>query len=147
MITPFPVLIRPSPQAAVLVGTIHALAAVAVFAALPTVAALICILGLTVSAIVQVGGLLQWRRSSVRELALRPDGGAAWREGDGVWHVAQTVSGGVLAPWLLVIGLQGPGGRFRSLLVLPDALTGESLRALRVWLRWRPQRHRPADAA
>lgn len=104
-------------------------------------------LGLAVSAGVQVGGSLQWWRSSVRELTLRPDGGAAWREGDDTWHVAQKVSGGVLAPWFMVIGLQESGRSLRPLLVLPDALTSESLRELRVWLRWRPQPRRPAEVS
>jgi hypothetical protein len=141
------VLIRPSPLGAILVGAIHALAAVAVFAVLPAVAALICMLGLAISAGVHVGGLLQWWRGSVREITLRPDGGAAWRAGDGTWHSARTVSGGVLAPWLMVIGLNETGGSLRTLLVLPDALASESLRELRVWLKWRPQPRRPMDGS
>lgn len=136
-------LIRPSPLGALSIGTLHALAAYAGSAALPAAAALICAVGIALSAGVHVGGVLQWGRDSVRELTLRPDGSVAWRDGNGSWHVAHEVTGGVLAPWLMVIGLKEMGRRLRPLLVLPDALAGESLRELRVWLRWRPQPRRP----
>jgi hypothetical protein len=128
----------------VLLGAIHALAACAAFVALPVVPALVCAAGIALSAGVCVSGTLQWSRDSVRELALRPDGGVAWRGGDDAWHVAPEVSGGVLAPWLMVIGLKEDGRSLQPLLVLPDALDDEDRRELRVWLRWRPQTRRPA---
>jgi Membrane-bound toxin component of toxin-antitoxin system len=138
------VLIRPSPLGAALVGTLHAFAAGAVFVALPLAAAAICVLGLALSAAVLLGEMLQWRRDAVRELSLRPDGGATWRDGDGVWHVAADVSGGVVAPWLIVIGLKENGRRRLPVALLPDALEGEARRELQVWLRWRP--HPRGDA-
>jgi len=122
-------------------GAIHALAACAAFAALPLVPALICATGVALSAGVQVGRSLQWRRDSVRELKLRPDGGVAWRVGDGTWHTAPEVSGGTLAPWLMVIGLKEDGRRLQPLLVLPDSLDGDQLRELRIWVRWGRQAH------
>ena len=138
------VLIHPSPLGAVLVGTAHALAACAVFVALPAVAALVCALGVALSAGVHLGGVLQWWRNSVRELMVQPNGEAAWRDGDGAWHVAREVTGGVLAPWLTVIGLKEDGRSLQPLLLLPDAVEGDALRELRVWLRWRPQPRRGA---
>ena len=136
--------IHPSPLGAVLLGAMHALAACAAFVVLPMVPALVCAAGIALSAGVYVSGTLQWSRTSVRELTLRPDGGVSWRSGDGAWHVAPEVSGGVLAPWLIVIGLKEDGRSLQPLLVLPDALDGEDLRELRVWLRWRPQTRRRA---
>jgi Membrane-bound toxin component of toxin-antitoxin system len=115
------------------------LAACAALVALPAVAALICVLGVALSAGACVSAVLQWSRDSVRELALRPDGGAAWLGRDGSWHVAQEVTGAVIAPWLAVIGLKEDGRRMRRLLVMPDAMQGEAFRELRVWLRWRPR--------
>ena len=131
-------LIRPSPLGATLVGAVHAAAAGAVIAVLPGVAALVCTVGLALSATVHVGAVLQWWRSSVRELALRPDGAAAWREADGSWHTAGEVAGAALASWLIAIGLKEDGGRLRPMLLLPDALEPAARRELRVWLRWRP---------
>jgi hypothetical protein len=139
-----PVLIRPSPLGAALVGTLHALAAGAAFVALPVAAAAICAVGLALSACVFLGGLLQWRRDAVRELLLRPDGAATWRDGDGVWHVTADVSGGVVAPWLIVIGLKENGRRRLPVALLPDALEDAARRELQVWLRWRP--HPRGDA-
>jgi toxin CptA len=134
-----PVLIRPSPLGAALAGALHALAAVAVFVALPVAAAVICVLGLALSMIVLLGEMLQWRRSAVRELMLRPDGSAVWRDGDGDWHVAAHVSGAVVAPWLMVIGLKEAGRSRLPLALLPDAMEDAARRELRVWLRWRPR--------
>lgn len=125
-------------------GTLHAFAAGAVFVALPVAAAAICVLGLALSAAVLLGEMLQWRRDAVRELSLRPDGGATWRDGDGVWHGAADVSGGVVAPWLIVIGLKENGRRRLPLALLPDALEDAARRELQVWLRWRP--HSRGDA-
>ena len=122
-----------------LLGVVHALAACAALVALPAPAAWVCVLGVALSAGVHIAGALQWSRESVRELALRPEGDAAWRDREGLWHVARGVTGGVVAPWLAVIGLKEDGHRVRPLLLMPDAVTGEALRELRVWLRWRPQ--------
>jgi len=120
-------------------GAIHALAACAPFVALPMMPALLVAIGVALSAAVHIGRALQWRRDAVRELRLRPDGGVAWRVGDGTWHAAADVTGGVLAPWMIVVGLKEVGRRRRPLLVLPDALDGDGFRELRLWLRWRPQ--------
>lgn len=132
-------LIRPSLLGAALAVTLHALAAVAVFVALPAAAAVICVLGLALSTAVVLGEVLQWRRGAVRELVLRPDGGAAWRDGDGDWHVAAYVSGGAAAPWLMVIGLKEARRSLVPLALLPDAMDEAARRELRVWLRWRPR--------
>jgi hypothetical protein len=115
------------------------LAACAALVALPAVGALVCVLGVALSAGASIGAVLQWSRDSVCEVVLRPDGGAAWRERDGSWHVAQEVTGGVIAPWLAVIGLKEDGRRMRRLLLMRDAMRGEAFRELRVWLRWRPR--------
>jgi len=141
---PSAVLIRPSPLGAISIGTAHALAAYAVFATLPALGASICALGIAISVGVHMGGALQWWRSSVHELRLQPDGGAAWRDGDGAWHVAHDVTGGALAPWLMVVGLKEAGRSLQPLLVLPDTLADRSRRELRIWLRWRPHIRRPA---
>lgn len=120
------------------------MAAGAAFVALPAVPAAICAVGVALSAIVQVGRSLQWRRDSVRELTLRPDGGVGWRASDGTWRTAPEATGGVLGFWVIVIGLKEEGRHRQPLLVLPDALDGDDLRELRIWLRWRPQaRRRP----
>ena len=135
-------LIRPSPLGATLAGSLHAFAAGAAVVALPAYAAAVCVLGLTLSAAVVLGDMLQRRRDAVRELLLRPDGGATWRDGDGVWHVAAHVRGGVVAPWLIVIGLKEKGRRRLPVALLPDALEDAARRELQIWLRWRPHPRR-----
>jgi hypothetical protein len=131
--------IFPSPLGAALLGAVHALAACAALVALPGPAALVCVLGVALSGGACISAVLQRSPDSVRELALRPDGGAAWRDRDGSWHVAREVTGGVIAPWLAVIGLKEDGGRTRRILLMPDAMQSEAFRELRVWLRWRPR--------
>lgn len=118
------------------------MAAGAALVALPAAAALVCAIGLALSAGTLVSGMLHWRRDSVQELALRPDGCAEWRDGHGVWHAAHQVTGGALASWAIAIGLKEAGGRLRPLLLLPDALDAAGRRELRLWLRWRPQSRR-----
>jgi Membrane-bound toxin component of toxin-antitoxin system len=132
------VTILPSPLGATVLGALHALAACAALVALPAAAALVCVLGVALSAGACVSALLQWSPDSVRELTLRPDGSAAWRDRGGSWHVAQEVTGGVIAPWLAVVGLKEDGRGMRRLLLMPDAMQSEAFRELRVWLRWRP---------
>jgi hypothetical protein len=122
-----------------LLGAVHALAACAALVALPATAALVCVLGIALSAVLCVSGVLQRSRDSVRELILRPDGGAAWRDRDGGWHVAHEVTGAVIAPRVAVIGLKEDGRRTHRLLLMADAMESKAFRELSVWLRWRPR--------
>jgi hypothetical protein len=123
----------------VLLGALHALAAWAALVALPATAALVCVLGITLSAGACVSAVLQRSRRAVRELTLRPDGGATWRDRDGVWHDVHEVTGGVIAPRLAVLGLREDGRRTRRVLLMPDAIESDAFRELSVWLRWRPK--------
>ena len=132
-------LIKPSPVGALLVGSLHGLAALAVLIVLPPVAAIICVTGLALSAAIHVGRALQRSPMSVRELVLHPDGRAAWRDGTGEWHLSGRVHGAALATWLTVLGLCDAGGRVWPLLLVPDAAEADARRELRVWLRWRAQ--------
>jgi len=141
------VLIKPSPVGALLVGSIHGLATLAVLAALPTAAAAFCVAGVALSAIVHMARALQRSPRSIRELALHPDGRVAWRDGLGEWHVTGRVHGAALAPWLTVLGLRDAGGRVWPLLLAPDAAGADALRELRVWLRWRAQPDTPTRVA
>jgi hypothetical protein len=133
------VLIKPSPVGALLVGSMHGLAIFAVLIALPSAAAALCIVGVALSAVIQVSRALQLSPRSVHELTLRPDGRADWRDGSGQWHVAHRVNGAAFGPWLTVVGLRDPGKRLWPLLLVADAADPDALRELRVWLRWRAQ--------
>lgn len=51
------------------------------------------------------------------------------------------VAGSFVAPWLTIVRWRPRGARFaRTLPVLPDAVDAEAFRALRVVLRWAPER-------
>ena len=122
------------------------MAILAVLVALPWAAAVLCGVGVAISAVVQVSRALQLSPRSVHELALHPDGRAAWRDGSGQWHRARGVYGAALGPWLTVVGLCDAEKRCWPLLLAADAADPDALRELRVWMRWRAQSGTPAQA-
>ena len=82
---------------------------------------------------------LQWSRSALHVLEFDAKGGVRCRDAQGLWHEAEILPGAYVSVWLILLILGTSSGR-RSLVLLPDAATGDELRRLRVWLRWRPAR-------
>ncbi len=81
--------------------------------------------------------------TSIRDLTFAADGTVQC-----LWNAsatdtfACTVSAQSTAlPWLVVILLKAPQWRrLRPVVVLPDALSADEFRALRIWLRWKANR-------
>jgi len=57
------------------------------------------------------------------------------KDGEG-YQAARLLPGAIAYPWLVVMGLESNGVRYR-LALWPDSATAEDFRRLRVWLRWR----------
>jgi len=56
----------------------------------------------------------------------------------GQWIVGSVMQGGLISRWLTIVHLQDLSevGRKRCLVLLPDALSADNFRRLRVYLRW-----------
>lgn len=53
------------------------------------------------------------------------------------WQLADVLGSSTVTPWLVVLNLRFEGRRLaRHVVLLPDSADAESLRQLRVWLRW-----------
>lgn len=85
---------------------------------------------------------LQLGEERITELALHEDGTLTWQRYSGLKEQLRVDPQSTLMPWLAVLLLhpvQSPGrpaARRRVLTVLPDALSAEDFRQLRLWLRW-----------
>ena len=71
-------------------------------------------------------------------LTLDADGTLEFERADGRRGRARVLAQSTVIAWLVVLLLRGEGGRV-ALSVLPDALSPEDFRALRLWLRWRAE--------
>ncbi len=80
-----------------------------------------------------------WRSApdAVAALRLQADGSIELRRRGGETEAALVEPTSTLLPFVVVMHLRPVRGRGRCTVVLaPDALSGEQLRSLRVWLRW-----------
>lgn len=70
-------------------------------------------------------------------LTLQPDGTLVYalENGESGWVRVDAQS--TLMPWLVVLLMRDDRQRGLSLTLLPDALSAEDFRQLRLWLRWR----------
>jgi hypothetical protein len=128
----------PSRWLAAAVIVAHAGATAAALAGLPAPAAALVAAGLAISATEHCRRALLRSPLAIAALEL-DDGGAAAVAGPARdWSAARLLDAAVPAPWLAVVRLRDALGRRRTAVVLPDALSPESFRRLRVWLRWRP---------
>jgi toxin CptA len=76
--------------------------------------------------------------SAISEVELRGDGSARVRRRDGRSDEVRLSRSTFVAPNLAILVFCAGGWRpARSVVVLPDTLSAEQLRQLRVWLRWR----------
>lgn len=133
------VVFRPSRVLAGVLGMVVALAVLAVaLAALPWPVQAALVAGVAAVA------WFAWRRErSVRRLRLPADGTLQlWLDDD--WHDAEIDAASFASPLLLVLRLRGEFGAM-SLTLLPDSADAESLRRLRVRIRW--GRRTPRDTA
>ena len=129
--------LRPSALLASLLILVHVLALGALTVSLEGLPLALSAAGVVFSALGTAGEALQRWRDSPMAIELRDDGRAAWRDRGEQWHETGLAPGGYVSPWLVILPLEGSGGRRKWLVIGPDAAPGEDLRRLRAWLRWR----------
>lgn len=137
---PLVIRLRPSRigRAVMLVVTSTALASIALTDLPPVavVAAVVCTFVLTLHA---------WRTRIPLELRLFPDGSLEIRHPAQAWQTAQVLTRSTVNPWLTVLAYRLEGEHHsRSITLLPDSLSRDDFRRLRVWLGWRADTIGPA---
>ena len=91
--------------------------------------------------------VLQRRPHACKSLRLDSKGMWQFERMDGRVHAIDVLPTTFVSPYLVVLNMRVVGQR-RPIhtVILPDAVDGDALRRLRVWLLWGHQ-HRPADQA
>jgi toxin CptA len=62
----------------------------------------------------------------------------------GIWLDGTLGENHFVSPALVVVELQAPLGRRKTLILAPDSLPADDFRRLRVWLRWRRGPRKPS---
>jgi hypothetical protein len=128
---------RPSRVLALALTLMAGVALACVWISLPRPGFLAAAAGIVLAWIWHLAPALQHGRRAVRALELGATGQARWQDASEQWNEARIQPGSYVSSWLVVVNLGVPGGRGRSLVLLPDCAAAEELRRLRVWLRWR----------
>jgi toxin CptA len=133
------VVLRPSRVATMGLAVMSA-ATLAVVAMTPGPAVLKLVIATCVACMaleaVQTIALRRGRRG-VRAILLRRSREIEVEMASGAWEAGVVLDGSFVAPWLTIVRWRPEGARFeRSILILPDMLSAEGFRTLRVLLRW-----------
>jgi toxin CptA len=90
-------------------------------------------LGLAVTGL----GVRGWRGSTpIARLRIAADGRLQWRDDMAEWRAAEILGDSFVSAALIVMRLRTADRRVLALVLLPDSADAESLRRLRVSLRW-----------
>lgn len=82
-------------------------------------------------------GAWGWQRASRRDaLRIAPDGRLQTQDGEEAWRDVEVMGDSFVSTALIVLRYRTPGGQVRTLTLLPDSADADSLRRLRVSLRW-----------
>jgi toxin CptA len=124
--------LKPSRRLGLLLAGMLLLALAAIsLAALP--GSLQWVLGLAVTGL----GVRGWRGSTpVARLRIAADGRLQWRDDMAEWRAAEILGDSFVSTALIVMRLRTADRRVLALVLLPDSADAESLRRLRVSLRW-----------
>jgi len=134
MLLPGTIILRPSRHLAILLLLAHGGAVAVVFAiAFPIWLKLMLLAAIAASLGHILRGLHGLRR--ITRLTLRSDGLLEYVRGNDQSGEARIHPHTTVTPWLSVLLLRRDK-RIEVLAVLPDALSGEDFRRLRLWLRW-----------
>lgn len=131
--------LRPSGQLALLLGAGHLAAIAAVFTLdLPLWAAISIGVALGANGFYQGERIALLRmRSSIVAFEIDRDGAAALATRDGAWHEAMLLGSSFVSASLIVLNLRVPQTRaVRHVVMMGDSADAETMRALRVMLRW-----------
>ena len=114
---------------------LHGLALAAAWAALSGWARYLLCLAILASL---GSALVQTLRRQALSLELHEDGRASWRDPGGTWHEVRMGKGHFVSGVLVLVDLRSVGpGRGKRMVLMPDSMSPEEFRRLRVWLRWR----------
>jgi membrane-bound toxin of toxin-antitoxin system len=82
--------------------------------------------------------LVKTLRRQALSLELHEDGRASWRNPGGTWLELRMGKAHFVSGVLVVLDLQSLGpGRGKRVVLMPDSMSPQEFRRLRVWLRWR----------
>ena len=140
--TNFPVDLKPSRRLAVLLGSAHGLAVVAAWLSLSGWPLYLSVSGIAISGAACLAESLHLPPRAATRLELEAGGRCAWLDRRGQWHEAQLGAEHFVSTWLVVVCLLQPMLRRKWIVILPDSVTADEFRRLRVWLRWRPEPRR-----
>ena len=96
------------------------------------------IVGVLLSTACTIADALLRLPSSVQAFHLEEDGSGHWRDCAGREHRVRGARASWVSAGVVVLGLRTGRWRTRWVVLLPDSAAAESLRRLRVWLKWRP---------
>ena len=122
-------------------GSVHLLALTAAAISLHGWPLFLLGAGILLSGVAVTAEALFCAAAAARGLELRADGQCAWRDGGDRWHESRIVEPRFVAGGLIVLGLRTNAQKRKWIVLLPDSSDRESLRRLRVWLRWSAQAH------
>lgn len=94
---------------------------------------------LWVAILVSLGStLVQVLLRQALSLELHEDGRASWRNPGGIRHEVRMGKVHFVSGMVVMLDLQSVGpGRGKRVVLMPDSVSREEFRRLRVWLRWR----------
>lgn len=76
--------------------------------------------------------------NSILQLRLDPECNCTYRTRNGTWREAGLLGSSMVTPWLSVLNLMPENSRIaRHLVIFPDSAEAETLRKMRVLLRWK----------
>lgn len=76
--------------------------------------------------------------SSILQLRLDPECNCTYQTRNGTWQEARLLGSSMVSPWLSVLNLSPENSWLtRHLVILPDSADAETLRKMRVLLRWK----------
>jgi hypothetical protein len=128
--------LKPSLLLVCTLGLAHILALAAAVITLHGWPLLLVAAGVLVSGAVAAAEALHRTVGAARALELHADGRCAWRDGKGRWHEGRIDGPQFASTGLIVVALQANTRRHKWIVLLPDSAERESIRRLRLWVRW-----------
>lgn len=142
MIPPVRLVLQPSSRLAVCLGGLHLTALLAAFISLGGWPLLLVLAGTAVSAGVTLGMALLRFPGAIVEIELQEDYSARWRDCRGSWHAGSLAREGYVGAGLVLMALDEAQAPRRHWVAMGgDSAPQDSLRALRLVMRSRQERH------